>query len=130
MPGSSPRVVRVVSVSVRCVSDTPSHRVPRKLTLHVGKEELVIRRRYEAASILNDVLIAVWFLVGSVMFFSPEWTRTGTWCFVLGSVELMIRPTIRLSKHVHIQRLRGDGSAWYSESSTMGDLPSSSDDDY
>ncbi len=41
------------------------------------------------------------------MFFSPEWTRTGTWCFVFGSVELLIRPVIRLTRQLHIQRMRG-----------------------
>ncbi|MBO8193760.1 YrhK family protein [Streptomyces oryzae] len=74
-------------------------------TLHIGKEELVVRQRYEAVSIANDALIAVWFLIGSIMFFSPEWTRTGTWCFVFGSVELMIRPVLRLSRQVHLQRV-------------------------
>lgn len=76
------------------------------MTLHIGHEELAIRRRYEVASILNDILVAVWFIVGSVMFFSERWTVTGTWCFLIGSIELLIRPVIRLSRHLHIQRVR------------------------
>ncbi|UNS99767.1 YrhK family protein [Streptomyces tubbatahanensis] len=79
------------------------------LTLHIGHAELVVRQRYEAASVANDALIAAWFLIGSIMFFSPAWTHTGTWCFVLGSVELMIRPAIRLTRQLHLQRLRGSG---------------------
>lgn len=75
------------------------------LTLVVGHDELVIRRRYETLSIVNDVLIAVWFTVGSVLFFSEATTTAGTWLFVLGSVELMIRPAIRLTRHVHLRRL-------------------------
>jgi hypothetical protein len=76
------------------------------LTLHVGGEEVVIRQRYELASIANDILIALWFLVGSVMFFSNQWQTTGTWCFVFGSVELLVRPVIRLTRHVHLQRMQ------------------------
>lgn len=76
------------------------------LTLHIGREEVVIRQRYEVASIANDMLIALWFIAGSVMFFFPSWTTTGTWCFVFGSVELLIRPAIRFSRHVHLQRMR------------------------
>ncbi|WP_030897283.1 YrhK family protein [Streptomyces sp. NRRL F-5126] len=76
------------------------------LTLHIGHDELVVRRRYEVASILNDILVALWFIVGSVMFFSENWTTTGTWCFLIGSVELLIRPVIRLTRHVHIRRIR------------------------
>lgn len=77
------------------------------VTLRLGHEELVIRRRYETASIANDILIALWFTVGSVMFFSPDWTETGTWCFLAGSVELLIRPLVRLGRRVHLRRLAG-----------------------
>ncbi|MFC3282130.1 YrhK family protein [Litchfieldella rifensis] len=46
----------------------PDTRVDNPLTLHVGREELIIRRRYETLSIINDFLIAIWFLVGSILF--------------------------------------------------------------
>ncbi|GEB53045.1 MULTISPECIES: YrhK family protein [Streptomyces] len=83
-------------------------REPRSLVIRIHHEELVVRRRYEAASILNDVLIAVWFIVGSVLFFSTAWATPGTWCFLLGSVQLLIRPLIRFSRHLHLQRVRAD----------------------
>ncbi|MBB4931769.1 hypothetical protein F4561_002589 [Lipingzhangella halophila] len=79
----------------------------RSLRIKLGREELVIRQRYEVVSIANDILIAVWFTIGSVMFFSPEWTTLGTWFFLLGSVQLLIRPAIRLSRHLHLRRVRG-----------------------
>lgn len=75
------------------------------LTLVLGDHELVIRKRYEVLSILNDFLIAVWFTAGSVMFFYESTVTAGTWLFVLGSIELAIRPVIRLSRNVHLQRL-------------------------
>lgn len=81
----------------------------QSLTLHVGREEVVIRQRYEVASIANDILIALWFIAGSVMFFSTAWTTQGTWCFVFGSVELLIRPVLRLFRHVHLQRMHAGG---------------------
>jgi YrhK-like protein len=80
---------------------------PQSLVLVLGHRELVIRRRYEALSIINDILIAVWFTVGSFMFFSDALTYAGTWLFVIGSIELLIRPAIRLTRHVHLQRLPG-----------------------
>ncbi|MEK6462706.1 YrhK family protein [Pseudonocardia tropica] len=78
----------------------------RDLTLDVGRDELVIRRRYETLGIVNDILIGIWFLVGSILFFSDSTTYTGTWLFVIGSVELLIRPIIRLARHVHLRRIR------------------------
>ena len=64
----------------------------------------MIRQRYEMASTINDILIALWFIVGSVLFFSTSTTIAGTWCFLFGSVELLIRPIIRLSRTVHLAR--------------------------
>ena len=77
------------------------------LIIRIGQDELVIRQRYQVLSIVNDVLIGVWFLIGSFMFFSDEWVFTGTCLFVLGSVEMLIRPVIRLIRHVHLQKFGG-----------------------
>ena len=90
---------------------------PGPLTLTIGREELTIRRRYEVVSIVNDVLVALWFVVGSVLFFSDATTTAGTWCFLIGSIELLIRPLIRLSRHVHLQRIANTPSSWAVEAS-------------
>lgn len=66
----------------------------------------MIRQRWEVVSIVNDILIAVWFIIGSVLFFNESMATAGTWLFLLGSVELLIRPMIRLARCVHIQRIR------------------------
>ncbi|WP_239648723.1 YrhK family protein [Nocardiopsis chromatogenes] len=86
----------------------PSRRPPPRRP--GGGEELIIRRRYEAASIANDVLIALWFTAGSIMFFSEAWTALGTWCFLAGSIELLLRPVIRLARMTRLRRLRGPAS--------------------
>ena len=79
------------------------------LTLTIGDEELILRGRYEVLSIVNDIMVAVWFIVGSVLFFSEQTTTIGTWLFLVGSVQLLIRPVIRLSRHVHLRRLNARG---------------------
>lgn len=76
------------------------------IDLRIGSEELIIRQRYEVLSIVNDILVAAWFIVGSIMFFSPSSTELGTWMFLIGSIELMIRPVIRLSRRVHLKRVQ------------------------
>lgn len=80
----------------------------RPLVLTFGHEELVVRQRYEVLSIINDIFIALWFLAGSVMYFYPSWSTLGTWCFVAGSLELMVRPLLRLIRRVHLGRI-GEG---------------------
>lgn len=69
-----------------------SGRNPNDTTVvHIGHDELVIRQRYEVISIINDLLIGIW--------------------FVIGSVELLIRPTIRLVRRLHLQRFHPDAPA-------------------
>lgn len=74
------------------------------LTIHVGHEEFIIRQRCEVASIINDILIAIWFVIGSILFFNENTTTIGTWFLLLGSIQLLIRPVIRLTRRVHITR--------------------------
>jgi hypothetical protein len=69
------------------------------------RDEIVLRQRYEVLSLVNDLLVAIWFVVGSVLFFSPDTTRAGTWCFLLGSIQLAVRPAIRLTRQVHLRRV-------------------------
>ncbi len=73
--------------------------------LKIGHHELVVRDRYEIVSILNDILIGAWFIAGSILFFSASTTTLGTWFFLAGSSEMMVRPVIRLTRRFHLQRL-------------------------
>lgn len=82
----------------------------RSLVIQVGSEELIIRRRYEAAGTANDVLIALWFIAGGIMLFSEAWTALGTWCFLAGSIELLLRPVIRPARLTRLRHLRGPAS--------------------
>ncbi len=78
------------------------------LRIPVGDEHvLVLHRRYEMLSILNDIMVALWFLIGSLLFFSESTQTAGTVLFVLGSVELLIRPVIRLVRNAHMRRAGG-----------------------
>ncbi|WP_019816378.1 YrhK family protein [Saccharomonospora saliphila] len=79
------------------------------VTLRFGHEELVVRRRYEIASIVNDLMIALWFTVGSVLFFWESTATLGTLMFLLGSIQLAGRPMIRLHRRVNLRRFRPEG---------------------
>ena len=75
------------------------------LTFRLGRDELVIRQRYETISIANDVMIALWFVAGSILFFWESTTTVATWMFLLGSLEFLARPVIRLVRRIHLRRL-------------------------
>ncbi|MDX5935318.1 YrhK family protein [Acidithiobacillus thiooxidans] len=74
-------------------------------TICMGHDELLIRNRYETISIANDFMIGILFLIGSSFFFYPSMETAGVWLFVIGSAELLIRPVIRLARHIHLQKL-------------------------
>ena len=82
----------------------------RDLDIRIGHDELVIRQRYEALSIGNDVLIALWFLVGSILFFFESTTYAATWCFLLGSIEFLVRPLLRFARLFHLRRFNPDAT--------------------
>lgn len=82
----------------------------KPLTITIGHEELVVRQRWEVVSIVNDILVALWFIVGSVLFFHESTTTVGTWLFLVGSIEMLARPVIRLGRRIHLTRLRANSA--------------------
>lgn len=76
-----------------------------ELDIDIGKRHIVIQRRYEALGALNDLLIAVWFLIGSFFFLTQSLVDSGTWLFIVGSAQLIIKPIIKLASLVHVGRV-------------------------
>ena len=50
---------------------------------------------------LVDFLAALFFLVGSVLFFYASLENPAIWCFVVGSACFMMKPTIRVVREFH-----------------------------
>ncbi|MEP0073087.1 MAG: YrhK family protein [Marinomonas sp.] len=76
-----------------------------ELDLDIGREHIVIQRRYEALGALNDLLIAVWFLIGSFFFLNDSLVESGTWLFIVGSAQLIIKPLIKLTSLIHVGKV-------------------------
>ena len=78
------------------------------MRMRVGHDELVINNKYETMSIANDALIAVFFLVGSVLFYFESLHMAATTLFLLGSIDFALRPVIRIARRTHLQRWNVD----------------------
>lgn len=76
-----------------------------EIDFDIGRYEVIIGRRYGFFYTLNDILIAIWFIIGSILFFWDVTEIAGTWLFLIGSVELLIRPLIRITRNSHLQRI-------------------------
>lgn len=70
--------------------------------LDVRKHKLKIRNRYEWGHIVDEIMMALWFAVGSVFFFYDSLAYAGTWLFVCGSTQMMIGPAIRTLHKLHL----------------------------
>ena len=65
----------------------------------------MLRQRYELLSILNEIGIFLFFTVGSIAFYWHELFNLGVTLFVIGSVQLGIRPLIRFTRRVQLRSL-------------------------
>jgi hypothetical protein len=74
-------------------------------TLQLGDQEIVLRQRFEMASIANEFLVAVCFTVGSVAFFREELFYLGVTLFVVGSALIGVRPLIRFVRRIQLTRI-------------------------
>ncbi|WP_080437532.1 MULTISPECIES: YrhK family protein [Yersiniaceae] len=54
-------------------------------------------------------MIAVWFLIGSIFFFYDSLMTGGTWLFVAGSLQLLLRPVITLAELIHVRKAYARG---------------------
>jgi hypothetical protein len=75
------------------------------ITLSLGNQEIVLRQRFELLSIINEIGIFLFFTVGSVAFYWHELFYLGVTLFVIGSVQLGIRPLIRFFRRVQLRKL-------------------------
>lgn len=55
---------------------------------------------------INDIILALCFIIGSFLFFSETTTFYGTVLFVIGSFELLIRPIITIARDIHIHKIK------------------------
>ncbi|SIS80524.1 YrhK family protein [Neptunomonas antarctica] len=76
-----------------------------QLVLNQAPKHITIQRRYEVLGAINDFLIAMWFLIGSFFFLTASLVESGTWLFVVGSAQLLIKPTLKLISLVHVSRV-------------------------
>lgn len=55
---------------------------------------------------INDIILAMIFIMGSFLFFNESTTFAGTVLFVIGSFQMLIRPLIAISRDIHISKIR------------------------
>ena len=85
--------------------------------MHGRSDEPTARERriyeiYEWLHIGNDAVIAVEFLIGSLMFLRPGLEHAGVWLFVAGSAQMLVGPLIRTANKLHVGHIRKPVIHW------------------
>ncbi|WP_062133665.1 YrhK family protein [Demequina aestuarii] len=71
------------------------------LSFRIGSMQIDVDNRWEAASILNDIMTGLWFLAGStlnVLDVGGDWSL---YLYLAGSVQLLARAFFRLERRIH-----------------------------
>ncbi|MEN2767978.1 YrhK family protein [Ornithinibacillus xuwenensis] len=76
------------------------------IDVQIGKHEIIINERYEFFYNLNDVFIALCFLIGSIFFLWKSLEIYAIWMFIIGSALFLIRPLIQFIKRFHLRRVQ------------------------
>nr|WP_079528950.1 YrhK family protein [Halobacillus hunanensis] len=72
--------------------------------IKMGDHDLFVKKGYDGLYTLNDFLLGIWFLIGSVFFYFEHLKDWGVTLFVLGSLQMLIRPTIRLFHRFQLKK--------------------------
>ena len=62
-----------------------------------------IERNYKVLGLINDFMIGMEFLIGSIEFLPGHLNTIGVYLFILGSFQILLVPTIRISRDIHLK---------------------------
>ena len=74
------------------------------VSLRVGRRQIDIEQRWEVASIINDIMVGLWFVAGSILAIEGSYPDLALSFFLVGSSLLLLRAILRLGRRVHIRR--------------------------
>ncbi|UOQ45074.1 YrhK family protein [Halobacillus salinarum] len=84
-------------------ADADFHSKEQYVDIKMGRHDIFFKKGYDVLYTINDFIIGIWFLIGSIFFYFESLQTWGVTLFVLGSVQLLIRPTIRLIHRFHMR---------------------------
>jgi hypothetical protein len=72
--------------------------------IKIGKYEIFFRKNVGILDTVNNLMIALWFLLGSILFFFESMEIVRICLYIVGSVQLLVRPTIKLIQDISIRK--------------------------
>jgi heme O synthase-like polyprenyltransferase len=94
----------IIMVQPQKETDAKKQSKKEYVEIQMGRHDLFFKKGYEVFYTINELLLGMWFLIGSVFFYFETMKTWGVTLFVLGSVQMLIRPTIRLVHRFHLRK--------------------------
>ena len=69
----------------------------------IGKHIIFFNKNYQYIFIINELLLGIEFVVGSVFFFYESLKTAGIILFIIGSTQLFIRPLLKIAHAVSLK---------------------------
>lgn len=80
----------------------------KSVEVRLGKYGLFFNKNYRYIFIFNEILLGIEFSVGSVFFLFESTKTAGIILFIIGSVQLLIRPILKILHAVTISDVSDD----------------------
>ena len=74
------------------------------LSVRIGREQIDVENSWEVASILNDIMVGLWFITGSILTINDVSGDLPLYFYLAGSSQLLLRALLRLGRRIHIRR--------------------------
>ncbi|MFD2759846.1 YrhK family protein [Lentibacillus juripiscarius] len=79
------------------------------LDIQIGTYEVSFNKKYRFLTLLNDIVLGIFFLVGSAFFLWEPLKTAGIILFIIGSAQLLARPIIKIIHAFYFSRIRKSG---------------------
>lgn len=77
----------------------------KSMEVKIGKYAIFFNKNYKYISIINEIMLALWFIIGSAFFFFESMKTAGIILFIIGSTQLLIRPILKILHAVSLRNL-------------------------
>jgi hypothetical protein len=84
--------------------------------IQVGKYKMIVEKRYNVLSWLNDFFLGVLYFIGSILYLTDVDQRIAISFFLAGSVLMIARSVLNILKDLHIRSIKpGSGKGRWKE---------------
>lgn len=78
--------------------------------VQVGKHIIFFNKNYRYIFIINELLLGIEFVVGSVFFFYESLKTAGIIIFIVGSAQMFLRPVLKIFHAVSLKKIGQTGT--------------------